>query len=285
MSSKLKAASASVFVNIGLLLSKVAGAIITGSVALIAECAHSLFDLFSSLLAFWGIKEAAKPSDEEHQFGHEKFESLSSMLQGLFITLTALFVIYEATDKLLHPHLVENSEIGVILMAISIPIALLTSRYLKKIANKEGGSHALEADSAHFTTDVQSSVSVLIGLVAVWLGFPLGDIIAAYAVSLIMLFVSYKIIKESYLVFMDYSPDKETMEKIKGVVESVKCITYHKLMARRAGNQIFVNLHIQVNKKMTVEQSHELCGKIKTKMKKEVPKIKEVSVHVEPKDS
>jgi len=283
MTKKLKAASTSVTVNIVLLVSKIIVAIITSSVALFAECAHSLFDLFSSILAFWGIKQAGKPSDDEHLFGHDKYESLSSLLQAVFITLTALFIMYEATDKLLHPHPVENSGIGIIVMIITIPIAFLTSRYLAKVAKNEGGSHALEADSAHFTTDILGSISVLVGLIIVNLGYALGDVFAAYAVSIIMIIVSFKIMHNCYYVFMDCSPDKETMDKIKEILDSVKCISYHKLKARTTGSNIFIDVHIQVRKDMSVEKAHDLIGKIKTKLRNEIKSIKEVSIHIEPK--
>ena len=148
MSNKLKAASTSIFANIGLLISKIVAAILTGSIGMLAECLHSGFDLVASFLAFIGIKIAQKPDDEKHEFGHEKYESLSSFFQSVIIAVTALFVIFEAYHKLKNPGVVENSEVGIILMIITIPVALLVSRYLSKIAKQEGGSHALEADSA-----------------------------------------------------------------------------------------------------------------------------------------
>ena len=282
MANKLKAAFASIFVNVGLLISKIIAAILTMSVALLAESLHSLFDLFSSILAYAGIKQAEKPEDEKHSFGHEKFENFSSALQAMFITLTALFVLYEATMKLSHPIVVENSEIGIILMIATIPIAFLTARYLSKIAKSAGGSQALEADSTHFTTDVLGSIAVLIGLLAVNLGYGIGDIIAAYAVGIIMLYISFKLLKQSYKVFMDYSPEKETMDKIKKILEDDKRIQYHKLRARLAGSKIFVNVHIQVDKKMTVEKAHKISGELKKRMKDEIPQIKEAHVHIEP---
>ncbi len=283
MSKKLGAALVSIFVNVGLLVSKVMAAVITGSVSLFAESAHSLFDLFSSLLAYLGIRQAEKPSDESHSYGHEKFESLSSFLQALFISVTAIIVIYEAYKKLIHPTAVENSEVGIVLMLISVPVTLLTARYLSKIAKSEGGSHALEADSAHFTTDVLSSIAVLVGLGFVRFGYGVADAIAALVVGLIMLYISVMLIKESYLVFLDYNPKKETMQKIEGVLKKEKEIGYHELKARRAGSKILVETHIQVPGNMHVHSSHRIAGKIKEKMMKKVPQIKDVTIHIEPK--
>ncbi len=283
MSNKLKAASTSIFANIGLLISKIVAAILTGSIGMLAECLHSGFDLVASFLAFIGIKIAQKPDDEKHEFGHEKYESLSSFFQSVIIAVTALFVIFEAYHKLKNPGVVENSEVGIILMIITIPVALLVSRYLSKIAKQEGGSHALEADSAHFATDVIASVAVLIGLVCVKLGFPQGDAIAAFVVAAIMLYISFHLIKETFFVFMDYAPEKEIMEHMTRIIEKYPGVSYHKLRARRAGSKVFVDFHIQVRSTMNVVESHEISMQLKRKLMKELPEIKDVMIHIEPK--
>jgi cation diffusion facilitator family transporter len=283
MSKKLKAASMSIFANTGLLISKIIVAILTGSVGMLAECLHSGFDLVASFLAFIGIKMAQKPDDEEHSFGHEKYESLSSFLQSALIAATAIFVIFEAYHKLKNPAVVENSLIGIILMIATIPVAIFVSRYLAKIAKQEGGSQALEADSAHFTTDVIASVAVLLGLLCVMLGFPQGDAIGAFVVAVIMLFISFQLIRRTFYVFMDYNPDIDTMKKIRRVIAEFKEVHYHKLRARRAGTKIFVEFHIQINGKLSVIESHEVAMKIKRKLMRRVPSIKDVTIHVEPK--
>jgi cation diffusion facilitator family transporter len=283
MSKKLKAASVSIFANTGLLISKIIVAILTGSVGMLAECLHSGFDLVASFLAFIGIKIAQKPDDEKHSFGHEKYESLSSFLQSALIAATAIFVIFEAYHKLKNPGVVENSEIGIILMILTIPVALLVSRYLSKIAKREGGSHALEADSAHFATDVIASVAVLLGLLSVKLGFLQGDAIAAFIVAVIMLYISFHLIRETFYVFMDYSPDPAIMKKIRRSIAKFKEIRYHKLRARRAGSKIFVDFHIQVRSTMDVVESHELSMKLKRKLMNDFPEIKDVLIHIEPK--
>jgi cation diffusion facilitator family transporter len=284
MSKKLKAASTSITVNVILLISKLLAAFFTGSIALIAESAHSLFDLVASLLAYIGIRIAQRPEDESHSYGHEKFESLSSFLQSVLIALTSVFVIYEAYEKLINPAKVENSEVGIILMVITIPITLFVSRYLARIAKEEGGSHALEADSAHFTTDVIGSAAVLLGLAAFKLGFPMGDALAAFVVAIIMLYISYHLLKETYYVFMDYNPKPEIMEDVKKIIHKHRGVSYHKLKARRAGSKVFVEFHIQVNPKLTVDESHELAMKIKRRLMKDMTMIKDVTIHVEPKN-
>jgi cation diffusion facilitator family transporter len=283
MSSKLKAASVSILVNVVLLISKIIVATLTGSIGLIAESAHSLFDLIASGLAYFGIKKAEQPSDSRHHYGHHKFENLSSLLQALLITGTACIVIFESYQKLLSPHVIENSEIGIILMIITIPVTFFTSRYLAKIAKKTGGSQALEADSAHFTTDVLGSIAVLLGLLIAKLGYTIGDPLAAMVVGLIMIYISIKLIKDSFVVFMDYSPDEATMKKINKAVKANKdIVNFHNLKARMAGNQIFVDLHIRLKKNMPVEKAHAISHELKRSIMKKVPQVNNVTIHIEP---
>lgn len=282
MAQKLGAASLSVGVNVALLISKVCAAYITGSMGLLAESAHSLFDLLASVLAYAGIKKADEPSDESHHYGHYKYENLSSLLQGLLITATGAIIMYEALHKLGSPGSVEFSEVGIVLMLLSIPITLYTSKYLGKIAKSEGSS-ALEADSAHFTTDVISSVAVLAGLLLVKLGFPAGDPVSAMVVSLVMLYISYEILRKAAVVFMDFAPDKATVGIIKQVLDSEKRITrYHKLRARMAGSRILVDVHIHMPPNTPVKTAHTIAHEIKDRIMHKVPSVSEVNIHIEP---
>jgi len=282
MGGKLGAAKVSVFVNIGLLISKIVVALITGSIGLWAESAHSFFDLLASALAYLGIRKAEEPEDRTHSFGHEKFENLSSLLQALLITGTSFVVLFEAYQKLSSPSAVGYSEAGIVLMLASIPVTYLTSRYLGDIAKKEGSS-ALEADSAHFTTDVISSVAVLGGLILVRLGFSFGDPIGAIIVGLVMLYISIHLLLQSFYVFMDFSPDRRMMGRIRAVLEADKRITrYHKLRARMAGSRILVDVHIHVPHEMPVKVAHAISHEIEKKILNEVPQVKEVSIHIEP---
>lgn len=283
---KLKAASISVGINITLLLSKIIVAIITGSVGLLAEAIHSSFDLIASVLAFIGIKKAEEPDDTTHHYGHEKFENLSSLLQALLITGTSFIVMWEAYHKFKNPAPVENSMIGIILMVVTIPITFFTARYLSKIAKQEGGSQALEADSAHFTTDVLGSIAVLVGLLMVQFGMPWGDALAAFIVGLIMLYISIELGIHSFYVFMDYSPDKTKIAKIKRVLDntrkSKKITAYHKLKARMVGSKILLEFHILVPKKLDITTAHQISADIKRAIKKAVPEVKDATIHIEP---
>jgi cation diffusion facilitator family transporter len=283
MGKKLGAAKLSMAVNICLLASKIAAAFVTNSIALYAESAHSLFDLVASLFAYLGVKKAEEPSDKTHHYGHDKFETLSSFLQALLITGTAFVIMFEAWQKLSSPSGVGMSEVGIALMLISIPIAYYTSKKLSGVAKEEGGSQALEADSAHFSTDIISSVAVLAGLILVKLGFPFGDPLSAALVALVMLYISISLLKDSFIVFMDFSPDQPTMNLIEGVLITESRITrFHKLRARYAGSRILVDVHIHMPHETGIKLAHSIAHDLKKKIIKAVPEVKEVNIHVEP---
>jgi cation diffusion facilitator family transporter len=286
MSNKLKAATTSIMVNLCLLVSKITIAIITGSIGLIAESVHSLFDMVASILAYLGIKKAEEPDDPSHHYGHEKYENLSSLLQALLITGTSFIIMWEAYQKFMHPTPVENSELGIILMLITIPVTFFTAKYLSNTAKKEGGSQALEADSAHFTTDVLGSIAVLIGLALVKLGFSFGDPLAAFIVGLIMLYISIELLKHAYYVFMDFSPNKKKIKIIERVLNKArkegKIIKYHKLRARMAGSKILLEFHILVPKTLNINRAHKISSDIKREIKRKVPEVKDATIHIEP---
>lgn len=282
MTKKLSAALASIGVNSVLMAAKIVTAWFTGSIAMYAEAAHSLFDLAASVLSYLGIRKAGEPEDETHLFGHDKFENLSSLLQALLIIGTAIVILFEAYGRISRPAQVDYPEAAIALMLVSIPVAYLTSKYLSKVAKKEG-SPALEGDAAHFTSDMVSSLAVLVGLITVKFGFGLGDPLSAIVVAIVMLYISLRIFWKSVCVFMDFSPSPEIMDELENVVRRDRRITrYHKLRARLAGSSILVEVHLQFPHRYRVKEAHKIAHEIEAKMIRAVPWVKEVSVHIEP---
>jgi cation diffusion facilitator family transporter len=281
---KLKAASFSVVVNISLTALKVAVFFISGSIAILAEVLHSGFDLLASGLAYAGIKKAGEPADEGHQYGHEKYENLSSLAQTMLIAATSALVIYEAIDRLLHPVEVKETEVGLAVMAISLAAAYAVSRYLHK-ASRKYQSSALEADAYHFTTDVWSILAVMAGLVFVQLGYKAFDSLAAIVVAALMLWVTYQLGTKAVHALMDRSPPSEVEHKIGGIIRGIKGVkSYHKMRARVAGNRLLVEVHIQVSPSITVRQGHDIAHNAKAAILEDVEEVKDVTIHVEPFD-
>jgi len=281
-SKKLRAASLSIGVNIFLIVMKLAVALITGSLAILAELAHSCFDMLASVFAYLGIRKAGEPADSTHHYGHEKFENLSSLAQVVLIVLTSVIIIYEALERIFSPKEIKATELGLIAMVVTIGVDYFVSRYLHR-ASEEYGSCALEADAYHFTTDLWGAIAVIVGLVFVLMGFLVFDAVAAIFVALLMLWISYKLGKKSINALMDVSPSDTVTERICTIIASTPGVKhFHKLKARHAGNKMLVEFHVQVSPEITVQEGHDIAHDVKERVIKEFPNIKEVTIHVEP---
>jgi len=282
-SEKLGAALFSIGANVFLIALKLTVAAYTGSLGILAEAAHSFFDLLASILAYVGIKKAEEPPDETHHYGHEKFENVSSLLQTALIAITSLVIIYEAYNKLTSGiHAINEGAIGMAAMLIAIAIDYAVSRKLHATADQHG-SPALEADAYHFTTDILSTLAVIAGLAFAAFGYPIADVVAAVVVALVMLQLSYKLGMKAILVIMDRSPDLETMERVARIITShPKVKGYHSLRGRMAGNMALIDVAIHLPSHMKLDDAHAIAEELEERIKAEVPFVKEVVVHVEP---
>ena len=281
---KLRAARLSLIINFLLILIKLVVALLTGSLAILAELMHSFFDMLASFFAYLGIRKADEPADESHQFGHEKFENLSSLAQTVLIVLTSLFIMWEAAQKIMDPagHEVKETTIGLGVMFFSMIVAHFVSKYLGKVS-EEHGSAALEADAAHFKTDLWGAIAVIIGLLFVILGYPIFDAVAALFVAVLMLWISYHLGMKSIHVLTDKSPHASIISDIEGVILSTpKVSSYHKLKVRQAGSKLFLEMHIQVDPAMSVAEGHNVAHDVKEKLSKKFQNLKEATIHVEP---
>jgi cation diffusion facilitator family transporter len=280
--SKLGAATVSIIVNIALMALKLFVAIATGSIAVFAELAHSFFDLLASVLAYIGIRLADRPEDPDHHYGHEKFENLSSLAQTLLIVLTSIFIFYEAGRRIMEPGPIEAAELGLIAMLATIAVDYYVSNFLHR-ASAQYESSALEADAFHFTTDLWSAIAVVIGLAFVYIGFPIFDSIAAIAVAIMMLKVSYDLGLKAVGALSDRSPPPSVVTRMEMIVRGTPGVKgFHKMRARQAGKKILVEVHIQVPARISVARGHEIAKSVKLQIKNEFPNVKDVTVHVEP---
>src|SRR5512139_120930 len=189
---KSAAALSSVIAAVGLTTFKIIVGLLTNSLGILAEAAHSGLDLMAAVMTFFAVRVADRPADEEHPFGHGKVESVSALFETLLLLATSAWIIYEAVHRLTSPQVhVEVSVWSFIVMGTSIVIDFTRSRILMRAAKKHN-SQALEADALHFSTDIWSSSVVILGLVLVLVGraFPhlvfleKGDALAAMAVAL-----------------------------------------------------------------------------------------------------
>lgn len=279
------AAMLSIVSNTSLILLKVIAGIISGSIGIISEAIHSGTDLLASIITFFSVSESHKPADEDHQFGHGKFEDFTSFLEGILIILAALYIIYEAFKKIFYGLQIEvEATIGVAVMVFSVFANLLVSTYLFKVAKKTG-STALYADGEHLRTDIFSSVAVLIGLVMVkYTGIHAFDPIMAILVAVIIFIAGYKICEDASKSLLDVTLSEEENSKIKEIVNNHTpngVIELKKLRTRYSGLKKNIELVLIVEKTMQISSSHELCDKIEDEIEAKLQNT-DISIHLEP---
>ncbi len=223
-------ALSSVVAAVGLTGAKLIVGLLTGSLGILAEAAHSALDLVAALLTFFAVRLAGRPPDPEHRYGHGRAENLSAFVEAALLLLTAVWVIYEAVRRLFFaPVHVEASIWAFLVMAISIVVDIGRARALGRAA-EEYDSQALAADALHFRTDIWSSAVVILGLLALkveeWTGWSAGgwlgraDALAALGVSAIVLSVTGRLLRDTIDALLDRAPD-ESAELLNRAVEGV----------------------------------------------------------------
>ncbi len=281
------AAMFSIVSNSFLILLKFIAGILSGSIGIISEAVHSGSDLLASIITFFSVSESSKPADEEHHFGHGKYEDFASLLEGLLIILAAFYIIYESLKKILFSLPVEiNTNIGLAVMFISIIVNFFVSTYLFKTAKKTF-STALYADGEHLRTDIYSSLAVIIGLFLVKItGNNIFDPLVAILVAIIIFIAGYKIYQKAKKNLLDTSLSKEDNIQIKDIIyKNIEngVISLKKLRTRKSGLKKNIDITLIVKGSMPINTSHELCDKIEDEIES-VLKNTDISIHLEPND-
>jgi cation diffusion facilitator family transporter len=265
-----------------LVLFKITAGVLMGSVAVISEAVHSGIDLLASAVAFISIRKAAQPADRDHPFGHGKFENLSGAFEALLIFLAAGLIIYEAVGKLRHPVMVENLGWGMAVMLIATVVNIVVSRVLFSYAKKHG-SIAIEADAMHLWTDVFTSAGVLAGLLLIKLThWEILDPVIAIVVAGLILKAAFDLTIKAIADLADRClPDKE-VDSILSIVNADPDVQgHHKLRTRKSGSRREIDLHVQVDRGVSLLDAHEICYRIENKIKESLPESY-VTIHVEP---
>ncbi len=270
---------------------KLVAGLVTHSLGILAEAAHSGLDLIAALVTLIAVRISGKPADQVHPFGHGKVENLSALIETLLLLATCVWIIYESIQRLFFESVdVDASLWAFLVMGISIVVDVNRSHMLTRAAKKHN-SQALEADALHFSTDIWSSLVVIVGLVGVWLaaGFTnlrflqKADAIAALLVAGIVVYVSIELGIRTIQGLLDQAP-KDVAGKVEQAVEALHGIAdCHQVKVLPSGPGFFIDLHILVSGDRTLKAAHELSKKAAAQVRKLVPRA-DVIVHVEPKN-
>jgi cation diffusion facilitator family transporter len=282
--NKQNAALLSVISNSILIVFKIAAGMLMGSISVISEAVHSALDLLASLVAWFSIKKAVEPADQEHPFGHGKFENISGFFEAMLIAFAAGMIVYEAVKKLFHPVQVERIDWGIGVMIVSIIINLLISQALFRTA-KKSKSIALEADGMHLFVDFLTSLSVLAALITIkFTHWTILDPVIAMVVAIMIGKASVDLMKKSIHDLADRSLPEGELQSIRQILQGdPQILGYHKLRTRQSGNQREIDIHITMDKNITLKHSHDLSSQIETKIKEVLPGTY-ITLHVEPEE-
>lgn len=277
-------ATTSVLAAVFLTSMKLVVGIATNSLGILSEAAHSGLDLLAALITLLAITIADKPADREHQYGHGKVENLSALIETLLLVVTCGWIIWEAVDRLVYraPH-IETTVWSFVVLIVSIIVDLSRSRALTRVARKHH-SQALEADALHFSSDVWSSATVLVGLGFVSLGYPFVDSVVALIVSFLVLGVSYRLGRRTLDALMDrISP--ELTENVRREILGVKGVEgIRSLRLRLSGSTMFVDAIVFLPRTIPFDHAHRIMDDIERAVVDLHPKV-DVVVHAEPLES
>jgi len=282
-----KATVASSSVAALLVLIKLTIGVLSGSIAVLASAIDSLLDLTVSMFNYFALHNSEKDPDEQFHFGRSKLEPLAAVIEGTIISLSALFILYEAIAKIIHSEPMRYMGESIMVMLISLVITGALVYFLSYVAKKTNNM-VIRADALHYKTDLFSNGAVLVALVAVhYSGIELIDPILGIAIAIYMIYSAVPIVKEGVLMLLDVSLPKEDVDKIKAIIEAEPEITsYHYLRTRISGSHIFISVHIVFNVSISLYDAHVIADRVELKIKDLFDEDKKVHIliHMDPYD-
>ena len=268
----------SLILNSTLTVLKFVFALVTGSLALMAEAIHSFSDLVASIVSLVSVKLAARKTSE-YPYGLYKLENIASVVISFFLFFAAYEIIKEAFFSK-NEHAIKHTELAIGVMFIAMMATLIYSRLELKAA-KRLNSPALLADAQHIWADFLSSMIVIVGLVGTYFGYNL-DKYAAAIVALFVFYSGWEIFSSGLKVLLDVSLEKEEMEKIKKIIYSHPAVVDIKhIRGRVAGSFKFLDIELLLHN-FSLRETHRIVDEIEKKIKQEVPNVDSVFIHYEP---
>jgi cation diffusion facilitator family transporter len=280
---KKQAALIALIGGVVILAMKLVAYYVSNSVALLSDALESIVNILASGLMFFSVYVSEKPADSSHNYGHQKAEEISSMVEGLFIVAAALFIISAAVGRFFESVELLRLDLALGLFIVATALNGGLSWILANTARTKG-SAALEGDAKHLLSDVISSVGVWIGLLIAQLtGWSSMDPLLACVVAAFVSRIGVRQVLTSSHRLMDQSCKAEE-EKIREVLAQHKFrfIDFHNVRTRRHGNQVFADLHLTVDGSVSVSEAHDLTDHLEASLTDALPNMN-VTIHIEPK--
>lgn len=273
---------AAVGVAATLIVLKFGAWIATESLSLLSTLIDSFLDIGASLINLFAVRHALQPADREHRFGHGKAEPLAGLGQAAFISGSALFILFEAGDRMLHPHEVVNTGAGLAVMGVSIALTTALVLFQRYVVGKTG-SVAIEADSIHYRMDILVNFGVIASLLLVsQLGWAFIDPIIAAAIALYIFHGAWEVGSRSLNLLMDQELPEDDRERITAIaLAEPGVLGVHDMRTRSSGLNVFIQFHLDLDGSMTLAAAHEISEAVMYKIEAAFPNA-EVLIHEDP---
>lgn len=282
---KIKAVVFSISTALFLAIFKTIIFVFSGSIALLASALDSFMDMMVSAVNFFAIRESEKPPDKEHSYGHGKIEAVAGFFQSLLVFASGSYLLYQSVLRLITPEEITHSFWGVLVMIVSIISTFLLSRYLEKEA-KATKSLVLRTDRLHFTTDLWRDIAVIFSLIIIYFfGFYRADSLMGLIISFYICISALAILKESFDILVDKELPlafrKKIIKEVKSFYPDIQGV--HDLKTRKAGNDRFVEFHLEFKESMSLKKAHEISNKLTAKIQNREDKL-HIMVHFDTHD-
>ena len=258
---------------------------VTGAISLQATLIDSLLDAVASLINLFAVRSAQQPADREHRFGHGKTEAIAALGQSIFISASALWLIYEAINRFLHPIHLNKSFVGIGVMCFAI-LATAGLIIFQIYVVRRTGSPAIRADSVHYQSDLFINMGVILSLmVTTWLDVAWFDPAIGLLIAFYILYTAWSIITYAFDILMDRElPDKMRIKINQIVMNSDPRIKgTHDLRTRSSGIHNFIQLHLELDGNMTLYEAHKISDKVSYNIREAFPHT-EIIIHEDPED-
>jgi cation diffusion facilitator family transporter len=257
--------------------------ILINSLAILSSAIDNLMDILNSFFNLVALKKSEEPPDINHRYGHSKFEPLATYTQSLVLIATAFYILYQSIIKMYHHDTVKNVNIGLFIMVISMITTLILTSYLDKQA-KRYHSNLIKAESLHYKTDLYTNLGIIISLILIkyWNLYILDPIISAI-ISLYIFYEALKLTFESGKELTDTDVSSELRNNLDNIMAQYNnnIVDYHNLRTRKAGDKMFIDMHVTMCNNPSLEEAHNIVDKIEYLIKQNYKNV-DITIHVEP---
>ena len=273
----------SIAVNIVIALAQVIVGVVGHSQGLVADGVHTLSDLLSDFMVLFAVKHGAKEADEDHPYGHARYETAATLALGIMLVLVAVGIAWAATRRLMHPELLQAVHQYAIWAATGTIIAKEGLYQYTAATGRRINSQLLIANAWHHRSDAISSIIVLVGILGNLAGYRWLDSAAAIGVALMIGWMGFKLGKDALDELVDAGLDSETLGDMEKVIRAVPgVVDMHMLRSRKSAGRIIADVHIQVNGRASVSEGHMIGDTVRYQLRQAFPELSDITVHIDP---